>query len=168
MAELAAWFTGRIPDEWFTGPPEVKWDREEILVLGELEDVELASDASDEARTEARLARIKRFREETRRPRMAIADEAQRRFGGKVAWGARIGDTEAVFTNLAVPVMTRLRMPERKVLDTLVESGVARSRSEALAWCVRLVGKNESEWIGELRDALVHVERVRAEGPTSA
>ena len=168
MAELAAWFTGRVPDEWFTGPPEVKWDREEILVLGELEDVELASDASDEARREARLARIKRFREDTRRQRMAIADEAQRRFGGKVAWGARIGDTEAVFTNLAVPVMTRLRMPERRVLDTLVESGVARSRSEALAWCVRLVGKNESEWIGELRDALVHVERVRAEGPTSA
>ncbi|MGH2753219.1 MAG: hypothetical protein ACRDLB_02195 [Actinomycetota bacterium] len=168
MAELAAWFTGRIPDGWFTGAPEVKWDREEILVTGDLPDVELAADATDEARKEARLARIKRFREETRRRRMAIADEAQRRFGGKVAWGARCGDIETVFTNLSVPVMTRLRMPERRVLDTLVESGVARSRSEALAWCVRLVGRNESEWIGELRDALVHVERVRAEGPTSA
>jgi len=44
---------------------------------------------------------------------------------------------------------------------------VARSRSEALAWCVRLVGKNEEAWIGRLREALVSVEQVRAEGPAS-
>jgi len=64
-------------------------------------------------------------------------------------------------------VMTRLRMREREVLDTLVEAGVARSRSHALAWCVRLVGENESEWIAKLRDAMQDVAKVRAEGPGS-
>jgi hypothetical protein len=39
--ELAAWFAGRLPDEWFTGPPDVAVDREEILVVGSLADVEL-------------------------------------------------------------------------------------------------------------------------------
>ena len=50
--------------------------------------------------------------------------------------------------------MTRLRMAERRVLDTLVEAGVARSRSHALAWCVRLVGEKQEEWLGDLREAL--------------
>ena len=77
----------------------------------------------------------------------------------------RCGDAEELFTNLSVPVMTRLRLPERRVLDTLVDAGVARSRSHALAWCVRLVGDHEGDWITQLRDALVHVEKVRAEGP---
>jgi hypothetical protein len=61
--------------------------------------------------------------------------------------------------------MTRLRLPERQVLDTLVDAGVARSRSHALAWCVRLVGDHEGDWIAQLREALVHVHNVRAEGP---
>jgi hypothetical protein len=65
-----------------------------------------------------------------------------------------------------MPVMTRLRMHERSVLDTLVDSGVARSRSEALAWCVRLVGKHQADWIEELREALVGVEAARAKGPS--
>ena len=56
-------------------------------------------------------------------------------------------------------------MPERQVLDTLVEAGVARSRSHALAWCVRLVGQNESEWIEKLKEALTSVQAARAEGP---
>jgi hypothetical protein len=97
---------------------------------------------------------------------MRVADEAERRFERKVAWGARCGEVEAVFTQLSAPVMTRLRMGERRVLDTLVDAGVARSRSDALAWCVRLVHEHEGEWIDQLRDALVHVERVRADGPT--
>ena len=96
---------------------------------------------------------------------MRIADEAEARFARKVAWGARCGDEEELFTTLSVPVMTRLRLPERQVLDTLVDAGVARSRSHALAWCVRLVGDHEGEWIDQLRDALVHVEKVRSEGP---
>jgi len=98
---------------------------------------------------------------------MQIADEAERQFGRKVAWGASSGDVKRLFTTMSVPVMTRLRLPERQVLDTLVESGVARSRSDALAWCVRLVGKHEADWMQDLRDALVHVQKVRAEGPTT-
>ncbi len=57
-------------------------------------------------------------------------------------------------------------MPERAVLDTLLDAGVARSRSEALAWCVRLVGRHEKDWIDQLREAMATVEAVRAEGPT--
>ena len=66
---------------------------------------------------------------------------------------------------MSVPVMTRLRQPERSVLDTLVDAGVARSRSDALAWCVRLVGEHTEDWLGQLREAMTAVERVRAEGP---
>ena len=38
------------------------------------------------------------------------------------------------------------------MLDTLVDAGVARSRAEALAWCVKLVGQHTDEWLGQLRD----------------
>jgi hypothetical protein len=76
-----------------------------------------------------------------------------------------LGDQTALFTHMAVPVMTRLRLPERELLDTLVRSGVARSRSHALAWCVRLVAKNESAWIAELKEALSKVGDVRSQGP---
>ncbi|HEY3195492.1 MAG TPA: hypothetical protein VGK42_09675, partial [Candidatus Dormibacteraeota bacterium] len=61
--------------------------------------------------------------------------------------------------------MTRLRMPERSILDTLVAGGVARSRSDALAWCVRLVGMHQEDWIRSLREALVKVDEVRSKGP---
>ena len=165
MDEITGWFAGRVPDGWFEGAPRVETDRDEILVVGTLADLELGSDASAEATAAARGARIDRFREETRGQRMAIAEEAQHRFRRKVSWGARCGDVERHFTTLALPVMTRLRKRERHVLDTLVDSGVARSRSHALAWCVRLVGENEAEWIDDLRGALGEVEKVRAQGP---
>ena len=109
--------------------------------------------------------RIKRFREETREQRIEIAREAEHRFRRKVAWGARCGDLDEMFTTLSVPVMTRLRQSERRVLDTLVDAGVARSRSDALAWCVRLTGEHADAWLAELRDALRRVEEVRAQGP---
>src|SRR5690242_3092913 len=162
---LEGWFAGRLPDDWFTAPPEVKADREEILVVGALTEPEYPKDADDAAKATARRGRIKRFREETREQRMRIADEAEHRTGRKVAWGAQCGDQREIFTSLAVPVMTRLRMPERQVLDTLVGAGVARSRSDALAWCVRLVRDHQGEWIDQLRDALVAVEEARASGP---
>jgi len=54
------------------------------------------------------------------------------------------------------------------VLDTLVDAGVARSRSDALAWCVRLTGENADAWLSRLRDALRHVEQVRDQGPGRA
>lgn len=164
-ATVGAWFTGRIPEGWFVGAPEVVVDRDEILVIGEVAMPDLA-DADEEATAAARTARVRRMREETREARMAIATEAEHRFDRKVSWAVRCGGARFDFTTLAVPVMTRLRMGERAVLDTLLDAGVARSRSEALAWCVRLVQRNEAEWIGALRDALVHVERTREEGPT--
>lgn len=166
MAEdVRAWFAARIPAGWFVGPPEVSADGEEILVVGQLPDVELAGATAGAARAAARAARIERFREESREDRVRIARDAERHFRRKVAWGARCGDEMKVFTTLSVPVMTRLRMGERSILDTLVAGGVARSRSEALAWCVRLVGRNQAEWIESLRTALGAVGKARAEGP---
>ena len=166
MAEdIRAWFASRIPAGWFTGPPEVTADNEEILVVGTLPDVELAGGTAPEGVAAARAARIDRFREETRDDRVRIAREAERQFRRKVAWGARCGDETRVFTTLSVPVMTRLRMPERSILDTLVAGGVARSRSDALAWCVRLVGMHQADWIKGLRDAIVKVDEARSKGP---
>jgi hypothetical protein len=166
MEELSGWFAGRIPAEWFVGPPTVTVDREEIMVVGTLSEPELPADAGPEAREAALAARVSGFREDTRGKRMRIADEAQRRFGRKVSWGASCGDLTASFTTLSVPAMTRLRMDERRVLDTLIEAGVARSRSHALAWCVRLVAERQEDWLKELRDALRKVHEVRGEGPT--
>ncbi len=159
------WFAGRIPDGWFSGPPEVTYDREEILVVGDVTEPELGADLDDEAKAAARRARIEGFREDTRGARMRIADAAEHKFGRKVAWGARCGGEDVMFTTLSIPVMTRLRIEERSVLDTLVEASVARSRSEALAWCVRLVRDHEADWIRQLRDALAHVDEARAGGP---
>ncbi|HEY8827775.1 MAG TPA: hypothetical protein VIM17_08455 [Jatrophihabitantaceae bacterium] len=163
--DAAAWLTGRLPGDWFTGAPSITVDREEIIVIGELVAPEIAENADETASKAAALGRIGRFREDTREDRMQIADEAEGRYGRKIAWGARIGDTRALFTHLAVPVMTRLRQDERRVLDTLVDAGVARSRSEALAWCVTLVGEHTDEWLASLRDAMTEVDKVRAEGP---
>jgi hypothetical protein len=97
---------------------------------------------------------------------MAIASEAEELYRRKVSWGVEVDGETILFTTANLPMMTRLRLPERRVLDTLVEAGVARSRSDALAWCVRLVGRHQSEWLTDLREALGGVERVRAEGPT--
>jgi hypothetical protein len=163
--EFTAWFRGAIPDGWFTAPVEVSADREEIVVTGKLPEPALGSDLGDDARQVALWARISSWREETRDQRIRIAREAEHRFGRKVAWGAQCGDRTELFTTASVPVMTRLRMPERQVLDTLIDAGIARSRSEALGWCVRLVGKHQSEWIDQLREAMSHVEKVRSQGP---
>ena len=128
---------------------------------------ELSDDADEATRAAAVAGRVSGFREDTREQRMAVAREAEHRFERKVAWGVRIGDRTELFTHLAVPVMTRLRQPERKVLDTLVAAGVARSRADALAWCVRLVGRNTEAWLDDLRTAMRDVERVRGEGPAA-
>lgn len=165
---MRGWFTGRLPQEWFEGAPEVLVDREEITVVGRLAEPAVAEGASDAERAGAAAGRIKAFREETREHRIAIAREAEHRFGRKVAWGAVVGERRELFTHLSVPVMTRLRQPERRVLDTLVEAGVARSRSEALAWCVRLVGRHTGDWLEELRSAMAHVQQVRDNGPDAA
>lgn len=163
-ADAADWFAGRLPGGWFSGDPEVVVDREEITVIGRLPADEGATES--EARASGRASR---FREETRAERMHIADEAQARYGRKVSWGVEVGLAEAteriLFTHIAVPVMTRLRQPERQVLDTLVEAGVARSRSDALAWAVRLVGEHTEDWLEKLRTAMTEVRDLRTQGP---
>ncbi len=161
---LRAWFAGRLPAEWFTAPPAVRADREEITVIGTLPNPEAAGSSEAEAAAAAE-GRSRRFREETREHRIKIAREAEHKFGRKVSWGVECGGQKVMFTTFSVPVMTRLRQAERLVLDTLVDAGVARSRSDALAWCVRLVGEHSSTWLADLRAALHKVEQVRAEGP---
>jgi hypothetical protein len=168
VAEVRSWFTGRLPDGWFEGPPDVQVDREEILVLGALEAPAAAAELEDDEAVVAHRARIGGFREDSRDRRMAIASEAEALWGRKVSWGVRCGEVEELFTTHSAPVMTRLRMKERAVLDTLIDAGVARSRSEALAWCVRLVDRHEQDWIEQLRTAMTHVEEVRAAGPDLA
>jgi hypothetical protein len=147
-----------IPGGWFTGPPHLTVDDDEILVVGTL-----AVDGPGDGDPHA-------FREATRAARMEIADRVQPATGRSVAWGvttgdATTGDATTVFTSLGVPVMTRLRIGEREVLDTLLAAGVAKSRSEALAWCVRFVGQRESAWLQELRTSIESVSKVRSEGP---
>ncbi|NNE11632.1 MAG: hypothetical protein HKN41_05225 [Ilumatobacter sp.] len=166
MSNIESWFTGRLPDEWTAAaPPSIVADREEITITVTVDEPELADGATDADRAEAIAGRIAGFREDTRDRRMAIAREAEHRFERKVAWAVTVGDRTALFTHLAAPVMTRLRQPERMVLDTLVSANIARSRSDALAWCVRLVGRNVDEWLADLRQAMEAVDAVRAQGP---
>jgi hypothetical protein len=175
--DIQAWFAGRLPDEWFTAPAEVNVDREEITIVGTLpapetdtadKDKDTDKGEDGDAARAAAEGRIKRFREQTREQRIEIAREAEHRFRRKVAWGARCGAQDEMFTTLSVPVMTRLRQSERRVLDTLVDAGVARSRSDALAWCVRLTGEHADAWLAELRDALRRVAEVRDQGPSGS
>lgn len=162
----AEWFAGRLPDGWFDGDPTVIVDREEITVVGTLA---APSDGNGAEESASRAeGRVSRFREETRPERMAIAEEAQDRYGRKVSWGVEVNGERILFTHIAVPVMTRLKQPERQVLDTLVDAGVARSRADALAWSVRLVGEHTEEWLSKLREAMSTVDDLRAQGPDLA
>jgi hypothetical protein len=165
-SDAPEWFAGRLPETWFDGDPTVIVDREEITVVGKLGEPEGAAKDESEARA---AGRVSRFREDTRSERMHIADEAQDRYGRKVSWGVEVesqtGTERILFTHIAVPVMTRLKQPERQVLDTLVDAGVARSRADALAWSVKLVGEHTEEWLAKLRNAMSAVDDLRAEGP---
>jgi hypothetical protein len=159
------WFAGRLPTGLFDELVEVGVDREEITVVGRIAEPDIGADATDAARAAAVEGRTSEFRERTRDQRMAVAEEAQHRFGRRVSWGVECGGRRVLFTNVSAPVMTRLRQPERQVLDLLVESGVARSRSDALAWCVRLVRRHTDDWLGELRESLTQVQEVRSRAP---
>jgi hypothetical protein len=184
---IRSWFTGRLPDEWVAaGAPSIEIDRDEIIVTLTIDAPDLGpassgnrdsdtpdsdrsdADRSDADRAEAIAGRIAGFRDDTKARRISIAREAEHRFERRVAWAVAIGDRTALFTHLAAPVMTRLRQPERQVLDTLVAANVARSRAEAVAWCVRLVGEHTDDWLSDLREAMRDVERVRDAGPDAA
>ena len=164
---IGAWFSGRVPQGWFEGSPSIEIDGDEILIVGNLAAPQLAESAGEDEVRVAEQARISGFREETRGARVRIAEEAQPAFMRTVSWGAQCGGSKVHFTTAGVPAMTRLGMRDRRVLDTLIDAGVAGSRSQALAWCVRLVGQHESEWIDELRGAMAKVEEVRNRGPRS-
>lgn len=163
QSEIRGWLGGRIPADWSSGgTPEVLVDANEILVIVRLADVEAPEGGDVDS---ARLGRIQQYREETREDRIEIAQEAVAKFGRPVSWGAECGQIRQLFTHLTLPVMTRLRITDRQVLDALVDAGIARSRSHALAWCVRLVRQHQSDWFNELREAMESVQRVRAQGP---
>ena len=165
--KVAAWLSGRLPDDWFDGAPDVTVDRDEILITGRLSSPGTAAEAPDSDRAAAVAGRVKRFRESTRDQRMQIARELEHASGRKVAWAVEVDGERHTFTSLSAPVMTRLRQPERQVLDTLVDAGVARSRSDALGWCVRLVAQHTDDWLTELRAAMTRVEEVRDQGPAA-
>ncbi len=163
--KLRGWFGGRLPEGVYSEIVDITVDREEITVLGRIPEPAVSEGATDAEKEAAAEGRIAEFRERTREQRMEVAREAEQRYGRKVSWAVQCGQTKALFTNVSAPVMTRLRQPERVVLDTLVEGGVARSRSEALAWCVRLVQKHSDSWLADLRSSLEAVQQVRAQGP---
>lgn len=165
--KVRGWLSGRIPEGLFEELIEVAVDRDEITVIGRIAPPKLTDDTSGTERDAAVEGKVSEFRERTREDRMAVAREAERRFERKVSWGVECAGDRYLFTTLAAPVMTRLRQPERQVLDLLVAGGVARSRSEALGWCVRLVRSNADEWLGELKESLRQVEEVRRRGPDS-
>jgi hypothetical protein len=148
-SELREFFHKALPQEWFTEPPALTCDRDELLVVGRLPD---GTDVTD-------------WRERTRPTRMGIAAIAEAKFRRRMSWGVSQGDDVTIFTQLNVPVMTRLRLEERAVLDALIEGGLARTRSEALAWCVHHVGDHQQDWLHELREAAEHVRKVREKGP---
>jgi hypothetical protein len=169
--KVRGWFTGRLPAEWQVRDLEVTVDREEVVVVLHLPAPRVDEGAGEPERKEAGAGRAKAFREETRATRVGIAREAEHRYQRKVSWGVVVGDGadahRELFTHIAAPVMTRLRQPQRLVLDTLVDAGVARSRADALAWCVRLVGRHEGDWLAELRTAMDTVADVRNRGPAA-
>ncbi|HEY6472911.1 MAG TPA: hypothetical protein VIY26_08470 [Acidimicrobiales bacterium] len=148
--EIQEFVRAKVPEGWFDGPPTVEADDEEILVIGVL--------PVDQA--------VGAFRESTREERMAIAQQTESRFGRPVSWGVEHDGATTLFTTHSAPVMTRLRLRERAVLTTLIDAGIARSRSEALAWCVKLVERHQADWLAELREALEGVEQVRVGGPS--
>jgi hypothetical protein len=166
--EIRGWLSGRLPSEWFIDTVAVTVDKDEVLIEGRLAEPAVAEGADEAEQAAAGRGAIERFREQTRGTRIEIARELEYRSGKRVSWGARCGAETVLFTTASVPVMTRLRQPERQVLDTLVDAGVARSRSDALGWCVRLVGSRSETWLADLRTAMSHVEEVRQQGPGAA
>lgn len=166
--EISEWFNKNLSKELQSeGEAQILADRDEIVVVCSLPDPEAPDGADADAIEASRNAAVKAWREETREKRMAVADAAQDKFGRHVSWGVSIAGDRFLFTHVSVPAMTRLKVTERQVLDTLVDSGVASSRSEALAWCVRYVGKREKDWIGDLKKAFESVAEVRAKGPAA-
>jgi hypothetical protein len=95
--KVAGWFAGRVPDGWFTGPPSVTVDDEQVLVVGTLAEPALPEGASADLKAGVEAGRISRFREATRPYRIAIAREMERELELPVTWGAACGGTTVTF-----------------------------------------------------------------------
>jgi hypothetical protein len=149
-SRVADWFGQRIPAAWTSRPAVVDLDRDEILVL-----LPLADDVSPGE-----------FRQRTRDQRIALARTAEETFGRKVSWGTLGPGARHLFTTVRTPVTSQLALPERRVLDTLVAAGVAADRADAVAWCVRQVGRHEADWLGDLDDGARSAPGTTAEPPT--
>ena len=167
-AHVVAWFAGRLPDEWTAaGEPELTVDREEVTVVITIAEPELADDADGPTRAEAVAGASAGS---ARTPRATHRDRprgrAPVRTKGCVGRAGRRPD-RAVHSSrrpghdpVASARTTCARHPRR--------AGVARSRADALAWCVRLVGQHTDDWLAKSRAAIADVERLHAEGPDTA
>lgn len=163
---VTSWFQEQMPDDWFEAL-EARCDKDEIVVRGTIQPPEQSGDSSSAQNPElAELECATVFREASRDGRVQVALRAEALFERKVSWVVSCGSTEKAYTTLALPVMTRLGYEERQVLDTLVAGGVARSRSEAVNWCVQLVGRDQADWLDKLRAAVGGIDDVRSQGPS--
>ncbi|HIM60601.1 MAG TPA: hypothetical protein EYM41_08510 [Dehalococcoidia bacterium] len=127
-ATIQKWFDAHVDDEWGSEGIEITADDDEILAVVSVStaEEELPDDDADKEIAIKRIAR--RFRSGTRQSRMSVAEEAQELFERKISWGIQAGEDTYLFTHVTAPAMTRLRIAERRVLDTLVNAGVANSR----------------------------------------
>ena len=149
VQRISDWFIERLPAEWLASPPEIEVDSDEILIVLPLSP---RADTGD-------------FRDRTRSARIKLAQQAEETFGRTVSWGTVRDGSRRLYTTLRSVVAAPVAMPDRKVLDTLVSAGVASDRSDALAWCIRLVGQHEADWLRDLRDATADSGDARVERP---
>src|SRR5215216_1952124 len=84
--DAAGWITGLLPDDWFTGRPEVTIDRDEIIIVGTLPEPAHNDGATEADRAAAEQGRIASFRESTRDRRIQLARQTEHRYRRKVAW----------------------------------------------------------------------------------
>ncbi len=166
-SEITGWVSGALPPNLFSAVPIIEVDRNEILVIGDIGVPEVPEGLDAEGIAAAEQARIARFREETRQRRIAVAQQAEARYGRTISWGATAGATTRRFTTVRATVAARLDLDQRKVLDHLVAAGIAEHRGQALAWCVDLVRQNEEAWLSRLKEALKNLEQTATEGPAS-
>ena len=167
-SEIVGWVSGALPPDLYRGAPTVEVDRDEILVVGDVGSPEVPEGLDADGTAAAEAARISRFREETRDQRIAVARQGEARYDRPISWGATAGATTQRFTTVHARTATRLDLDQRKLLDHLVEAGIAKNRPQALAWCVTLVQQNEDQWITRLKESLETLNHTRQDAPGSA
>lgn len=164
-SEIIGWVSGALPPDLYRGTPSIEVDRDEILVVGDVGAPEVPEGLDAEGVAAAEAARISRFREETRDGRIAVARQAEARYDRPISWGATAGATTTRFTTVHARTATRLDLDQRRLLDHLVEAGVAKNRASALAWCVDLVQQNEEAWLTRLKESLETLNQTVREAP---